>query len=241
LGRSHAPIKSRQTSPAGDERHSESQSGPRADSAKQSQLAAGRRLTPTPDATRSNPNSKRKATATLVADRVSTLRTNEARTIVSVKSGGDQLPEAKWLLDSADAAAELLGHSVFGLIKDAEGVPTGAPVMDRHAVPARSAAVAGHDGARPDAPRPTPFARGAYNGRRPGCATDRLQQRPRVDFSVQGEARHQQIRAENANTSPTAEPTATSTRRTRDPQRMPELPSLILRLLLGLACERPHA
>src|SRR5262249_52280039 len=61
LGRSHAPIKPRQTSPAGDERHSENQSGPRADSAKPSQLAAGPRLTPPPDATRPNPNSKRKA------------------------------------------------------------------------------------------------------------------------------------------------------------------------------------
>jgi Phage integrase family len=39
------------TSPTGDERHSESQSGPRADSVKASQLAAGRSLTSRPDVT----------------------------------------------------------------------------------------------------------------------------------------------------------------------------------------------
>src|SRR4051812_7730466 len=41
-GRCHAPIKSRQTSPTGDERHSERWSGPTADSLNESQLAAGR-------------------------------------------------------------------------------------------------------------------------------------------------------------------------------------------------------
>jgi hypothetical protein len=62
-GRCHAPIKSRQTSPTGDERHSESWSGPTADSLKQSQLAAGqgaftsRRTSPT----------KRIETASLIA------------------------------------------------------------------------------------------------------------------------------------------------------------------------------
>src|SRR3954453_3880446 len=39
------------TSPTGDERHSESQSGPTADSVKASQLAAGRSLPPRPDVT----------------------------------------------------------------------------------------------------------------------------------------------------------------------------------------------
>ena len=42
-GRCHAPIKSRRTSPTGDERHNKRKSGPtRADSLKESQLAAGR-------------------------------------------------------------------------------------------------------------------------------------------------------------------------------------------------------
>src|SRR4051812_28431675 len=59
LGRGHAPIKSRRTSPTGDERHSERQSGQRADSVKESQLAAGRSLTPRPDVTGPHPNSKR--------------------------------------------------------------------------------------------------------------------------------------------------------------------------------------
>jgi hypothetical protein len=58
LGRCHAPIKSRQSIPTGDERHSESQSGPRADSVNASQLAAGRSLSRWSDVTR-NPNSKR--------------------------------------------------------------------------------------------------------------------------------------------------------------------------------------
>jgi hypothetical protein len=44
-------IKSRRTSPTGDERHSESQSGPRADSVKASQIAAGRSLFARPDVT----------------------------------------------------------------------------------------------------------------------------------------------------------------------------------------------
>ena len=39
-GRCHAPIKSRRTSPTGDERHNKRRSGPRADSLKESQLAA---------------------------------------------------------------------------------------------------------------------------------------------------------------------------------------------------------
>ena len=39
------------TSPTGDERHSESQSGPTADSVKASQLAAGRSLSSRPDVT----------------------------------------------------------------------------------------------------------------------------------------------------------------------------------------------
>ena len=43
LGRCHAPFKSRRTSPTGDERHNKRKSGPaRADSLKESQLAAGR-------------------------------------------------------------------------------------------------------------------------------------------------------------------------------------------------------
>src|SRR4051795_9375554 len=59
LGRCHAPIKSRRTSPTGDERHSERQSGHPADSVKASQLAAGRSLPSSPDVTAPNPNSKR--------------------------------------------------------------------------------------------------------------------------------------------------------------------------------------
>src|SRR3954447_20645597 len=51
LGRCHAPIKSRRTSPTGDERHSERQSGHPADSVKASQLAAGRSLPSSPDVT----------------------------------------------------------------------------------------------------------------------------------------------------------------------------------------------
>jgi hypothetical protein len=46
------------TSPTGDERHSESQSGPRADSVKASQLAVGRSLITRPDVTSQDPNSK---------------------------------------------------------------------------------------------------------------------------------------------------------------------------------------
>ena len=48
----HCPVSSHAgTSPTGDERHSESQSGPRADSVKASQLAAGRSLSARPDVT----------------------------------------------------------------------------------------------------------------------------------------------------------------------------------------------
>jgi hypothetical protein len=47
------------TSPTGDERHSESQSDPRADSVKASQLAVGRSLFTRPDVTGQDPNSKR--------------------------------------------------------------------------------------------------------------------------------------------------------------------------------------
>src|SRR4051812_44707083 len=43
-GRCHAPIKSRQTSPTGDERQNKRKSDPRVDSLKESQLAAGRDL-----------------------------------------------------------------------------------------------------------------------------------------------------------------------------------------------------
>src|SRR4051794_23863439 len=50
------------TSPTGDERHSESQSGPTADSVKASQLAAGRSLPSKPDVT-PNPNSKHESGA----------------------------------------------------------------------------------------------------------------------------------------------------------------------------------
>ena len=62
-GRCHAPIKSRRTSPTGDERHSESQSGPTADSVKASQLAAGRSLPSRPDVTAPIQTASVKATA----------------------------------------------------------------------------------------------------------------------------------------------------------------------------------
>ena len=59
FGRGHAPIKSRRTSPTGDERHSERQSGHTADSVKASQLAAGREPPLEAGHHRPHPNSKR--------------------------------------------------------------------------------------------------------------------------------------------------------------------------------------
>ena len=58
-GRCHAPIRSRRTSPTGDERHNKRKSGQPADSLKESQLAAGRDHPPRVGRHRQpNPNSK---------------------------------------------------------------------------------------------------------------------------------------------------------------------------------------